>query len=85
VFEGCLPTSKDIRYPVCIEGERACPPEDVGGVRGYAEYLEVLADVNDDRHDEMLRWRGKFDSAKFDAEKATKKMRRGLPNWRNME
>jgi len=84
VFEGCLPTSKDIRYPVCIEGERACPPEDVGGVRGYAEYLEVLADVNDDRHEDMLRWRGKFDPEKFDAEKATKKMRRGLPNWRNM-
>jgi hypothetical protein len=84
LFEGCLPTTKGTRYPVCIEGERACPPEDVGGVGGYAEYLEVLADVNDDRHEEMLRWRGKFDPEKFDAEKATKLMRRGLPNWRNM-
>jgi hypothetical protein len=82
LFEGCLPTTKGIRYPVCIEGERACPPEDVGGVGGYAEYLQILVDVNDDRHEEMLRWRGKFDSEKFDAEKATKVMRRGLPDWR---
>ena len=84
LFEGCLPTTKGIRYPVCVEGERACPPEDVGGVGGYKEYLEVLADVNDDRHEEMLRWRGMFDPEKFDAKKATKLMRRGLPNWRNM-
>ena len=84
LFEGCLPTSKGTRYPVCIEGERACPPEDVGGVGGYAEYLQILVDVTDDRHEEMLRWRGKFDPEKFDAVKATKLMQRGLPNWRNM-
>jgi len=56
VFEGCLPTSKDIRYPVCIEGERACPPEDVGGVRGYAEYLEAIGDPKHERHEELLEW-----------------------------
>lgn len=84
LFEGVLPTSKGIRYPVCIEGERACPPEDVGGVGGYAEYLQILADKNDDRHEEMLRWRGTFEPEKFDAGKATKLMQRGLPNWRNM-
>ncbi len=82
LFEGCLSTSKGIRYPLCLEGARACPPEDVGGVGGYAEYLEVLADVNDDRHEEMLRWRGTFEPEKFDAGKATKLMQRGLPNWR---
>ena len=84
LFEGCLQSKKGTQYPACVEGERACPPEDVGGTGGYSEYLEVLADVNDDRHEDMLRWRGKFDSAKFDAEKATKKMRRGLPNWKLM-
>ena len=84
LFEGCLPTTKGTQYSVCMEGERACPPEDVGGIGGYAEYLEVLADKEDDRHEEMLRWRGKFDAEKFDAEKATKKMRRGLPDWRLM-
>ena len=84
VFEGRLQSTKGTRYPVCIEGERACPPEDVGGVGGYAEYLQVLADVNDGRHEEMLRWRGKFDSEAFNADKATKLMQRGLSNRRNM-
>ncbi len=84
LFEGCLPISKGIRYPVCLEGERACPPEDVGGVGGYAEYLEALVDESNDRHEELLRWRGEFDPEKFDTEKATKKMRRGLPDWRLM-
>ena len=84
VFEGRLQSTKGTRYPVCIEGERACPPVDVGGVGGYAEYLQVLADVNDGRHEEMLRWRGKFDSEAFNADKATKLMQRGLSNRRNM-
>ena len=84
LFEGCLQITKGIRYPICVDGARACPPEDVGGVGGYAEYLDALVDVDNDRHDELLRWRGMFDPEKFDAGKATKRMQRGLPDWRNM-
>ena len=36
---------------LCVEGERNCPPEDVGGVWGYAEYLESLADPKHERHE----------------------------------
>lgn len=81
-FEGCLRAEKAARYPVCLEGERACPPEDVGGVWGYPEFLAALADPHDERHDEYLEWAGPFDPEAFDAEKATKRMRRGLPDWR---
>lgn len=84
VFEGCLKSEKGLRYPVCLEGENACPPEDVGGVGGYAEYLEAIADPNHEQHDEMLQWRGKFDPKQFGAEKTTKKMRRGLPDGRKL-
>lgn len=84
IFEGCLRAEKGGRYPVCVEGERACPPEDVGGVWGYAEYREALADPKHEQHEEMLQWRGPFDAEKFDAERATKMMRRGLPDWRQM-
>ena len=72
------------RYPLCLEGERACPPEDVGGVWGFAEYLEALDDPSSERHEEFLEWRGPFDPEKFDAVKTTKAMRRGLPDWRQM-
>jgi hypothetical protein len=82
LFEGCLRASKEERYPLCVEGERACPPEDVGGVRGYAEFLEALADPDHEQHDEYGEWAGPFHAERFDAEKATKAMRRGLPNWR---
>jgi hypothetical protein len=82
LFEGCLRAERGERYPVCLEGERACPPEDVGGPWGYAEYLESMADPDHERHDEFMRWRGPFDPEEFDAEKTTKKMRRGLPKWR---
>lgn len=82
IFEGCLCAEKGGRYPVCVEGERACPPEDVGGVGGYVEYLEAIGDPKHEKHDRMLEWAGEFDPEEFDAEKVTKAMRRGLPHWR---
>ena len=82
LFEGCLRAGKGIRYPLCVEGERACPPEDVGGVWGYAEFLEALADPDHEQLDDYLEWAGPFDSEEFDVEKATKAMQRGLPDWR---
>jgi hypothetical protein len=85
LFEGCLRAEKGTRYPLCVEGERACPPEDVGGIYGYQEYLEALADPNHERHDEFMAWSGPFDPEAFDAQTATKDMRKGLPNWREME
>jgi hypothetical protein len=42
----------------CLGGERRCPPEDCGGIHGYAEMLEVIADANHPEHEEMLRWLG---------------------------
>ena len=43
-FEGCVKAEPDGRFPLCLEGARSCPPEDVGGVGGYEEFLEALAD-----------------------------------------
>ena len=81
-FEGSLRAENGGRYPQCLEGERACPPEDVGGVWGYAEYLEAITDPSHEQHEDFLEWRGSFDAEQFDAVKATKAMRRGLPDWR---
>ena len=85
LFEGFLPARKSVKYPLCVEGERACPPEDVGGTGGYDEYLEALADPKHEEHDSYMEWRGPFDPDAFDAKAATKEMRKGLPNWREME
>jgi hypothetical protein len=44
--------------PLVIAGENACPPEDVGGVGGYADFLEALADQNHPEHESYLEWCG---------------------------
>jgi hypothetical protein len=83
LFEGFPPPEKNVRYPLCVEGERACPPEDVGGVPGYEEYLEAMVNPKHKRHKELMGWRGPFDPEAFDAKAATKQMQKGLPDWRN--
>jgi hypothetical protein len=50
------PRERGAKYPRCIGGERACPPEDCGGVPGYYRLLEILADPSDEEHDEMVEW-----------------------------
>jgi hypothetical protein len=55
-------------YPVCLKGRRACPPEDVGGSWGYADFLRILSDPDDPQHEEYLEWvGGEFDPDEFDA------------------
>jgi hypothetical protein len=48
----------DVVYPRLIDASGRCPPEDVGGPWGYAEYLEAMADPDHERHAEMVEWRG---------------------------
>lgn len=43
-------------YPRCVEGERACPPEDCGGPGGYTELLRVLSDPKHPERTEMIGW-----------------------------
>lgn len=66
----------DTKYPLCVAGKRSCPPEDVGGPWGYAEYLEALADPDHERHEEMLGWRGKFDAEAFTLDAVNKALRK---------
>ena len=58
LFEGRLPVEEGKRYPLCLEGARACPPEDVGGVWAYQEFLAAIADPAHEQHGEMREWIG---------------------------
>lgn len=81
LFEGYFSAEKGIRYPICLEGKRACPPEDVGGFHGYQRFLKALADPKHAEHKLLMDWGGPFDPEEFDAEEATERMRMGLPKW----
>jgi hypothetical protein len=56
------------RLPRFVAGKRACPPEDSGGVPGYEQALEILADPAHPEHQELLTWIGPFDPHRFDLE-----------------
>jgi hypothetical protein len=53
-------------YPLCIAGERACPPEDCGGVGGYEELCQALANPKHPEHQAMKDWAGEYDPEGFD-------------------
>jgi Plasmid pRiA4b ORF-3-like protein len=56
-------------YPVVIDGAMACPPEDCGGIWGYAALVETMKNKKSDRYEEMLEWLGEdFDPEEFDKE-----------------
>jgi hypothetical protein len=82
LFEGSPKKEPGKKYPLCIEGARACPPEDVGGIGGFYEFLEALADPKHPQHADFIEWSGDFDPKEFDAEVATTAMKKGLPDWR---
>ena len=77
-LEKILEPEPNVAYPRCIEGARACPPEDVGGIWGYAEFLEVISDPNHENHDEIAEWIGsRFNPEKFSVDKVNRELRKG--------
>jgi hypothetical protein len=66
-LEKILPASIGEKYPKCIAGKMACPPEDCGGIHGYYNLLKVLSDPDNEEYDEMIEWLGgEFDPEIFD-------------------
>lgn len=82
LFEGCPLKTPGMKYPLCLEGERACPPEDCGGMSGYYKFVKAIKNPRHREHARMLEWSGDFDPERFDAAEATKAMKKGLPDWR---
>lgn len=64
------------QVPYCIEGERACPPEDCGGIWGYEELVEISKDKNHPDYEErIINWLGEeWDFEKFDINEINKKL-----------
>jgi Plasmid pRiA4b ORF-3-like protein len=73
VLEKTLEPEPNVAFPRCVDGARACPPEDVGGIWGYVDFLEAIRDRKHDSHDDMVSWiGGKFDPEKFSVAKVNR-------------
>ncbi len=67
-------------YPLCIAGERAAPPDDVGGTPGYLEFLKAIGNPKHPEHEDMLLWiGGAFDPEGFDLNAINRALRFSSP------
>lgn len=77
VLEKVMQPEEGTRYPRCIAGKRACPPEDVGGIGGDAYFLEAIHNPNHPEHNNLLDWiGGEFDPEAFDLDTVNSEMTR---------
>jgi hypothetical protein len=52
------PDEKPSNYPVLLGGARACPPEDIGGIPGYEDFLATMSDPESKEYEDMRDWYG---------------------------
>jgi len=78
-FERQLVLEPAPRAATCVDGARARPPEDVGGVGGYENFLEIIADPAHPEYQDTKRWAGgHFDPEWFDLALCDKDVRNAL-------
>ena len=77
LIERVLPPEGGVRYPMCLAGKRAWPPEDCGGTPGYARFPEAIRNPVHEEHDELRQWAGgSFDPETFDLDDINHRLRR---------
>lgn len=85
--EKFLALDNSLKYPICINGQMSCPPEDCGGISSFYYYLDVLKDKMHPEFKEIKEWfPKKYDASKFDKEKANKKLEKlekYITKWMN--
>jgi hypothetical protein len=75
LVEKALPVDDTTRYPVCLAGKRACPPENSGSLWGYYDKLEVMKHPEHPEYEHIREWLGgNWDPELFDLAKANKNL-----------
>ncbi len=77
VLEEIISESSEVDAPIrLLEGQRACPPEDCGGIYGYADMIEIVANRKHPEHKQIREWLGEpFKPEHFDLDSANKQLR----------
>ena len=67
VVEKVLDPEPGKSYPICLKGKGNCPPEDCGGIWGFADFLVAMADPEHSEHETLKEWAGgEYDPDAFD-------------------
>jgi hypothetical protein len=79
LLENLIPAEPHGRYPTCLAGARACPPEDCGGTPGYEHLIDTMGDPNHPEHHDLLHWLGiakgtDFNPARFEPADANRRL-----------
>ena len=83
--EKILPEEENTTYPVCLEGERACPQEDCGGIWRYQNILRILDDKDDPEYDEITEWVGEdWDPDIFDCDQTNARLQNYAEQWEDI-
>ena len=81
LLEGIFLKEPKVKYPICLAGDRACPPEDCGGVYGYKDLLKIIRNPSNAEYESMMEWLGgKYNPDVFDPKKV--KFDNPLKRWR---
>ncbi len=77
VIESIQAVPTALKFAVCLDGQRATPPEDCGGVGGFAEFLQAVSDPNHPDHEQHIRWFGRpFDPEEFSVAEVNARLQR---------
>lgn len=78
--EGVTTRQPGATYPICTDGARACPPEDVGGIGGFELFLQALKDPDHEEHASYQEWfGGPFDPKALDLAAINRQLRQLVP------
>lgn len=70
-----------LKYPICIDGQMNCPPEDCGGIGSFYHCIDVLKDKKHPDHKAIAQWfNKKYNIEQFDKEKVNRKLK-GLDKY----
>src|SRR5262250_3248895 len=76
-IEKLLPADPVTPYPRLIDGALRCPPEDVGGIPGFYDFLEAIGDPKHPDHEDRTDWYGGvFDPKAIDLDRIRKDLGR---------
>jgi len=84
IVEDIIKAQPGVRYPICVEGERRCPPDDCGGIEGYYDIMAIIQDPSHEEYETYRDWLPEgFDPGAFSVSRTNDELGK-IEAWREM-